>query len=522
METPTQTTTLIDPSHLINTLIDLQVGIRKVSFYSSSHPLISNLVKNLDRQFKNLLGEVDSIALGVAKDELLHQGNSIAKNNPVIGKLARMLNRLNLISVTFHKGLTENGILSFLRLVAECRSKTLPEREEALNAFQEDTNLISFKHISFGKAVKKSTDKNLSNQNSGGGRESLWKGLIKSLSETGTLSPEEAPLLDERGFQADSAKMANMIQMLCEKNKNKSQTYEKVIAKYIQEQGKPHDRDKKNEAEVKRDIRNLLTNLPTDFRENIFRFCIENIHNNDAGLENLMDDMPPAQIGEVLNQIHLSNQQVSSPILGLLKKLTTLSETNVQLKDQLTTKLEGQQDLMEELFTSRADREFYPESYRALLDEELALGPIEGKGDQPPDEDFLDETNNNRHLVFILLEMLEGPIRNEESYERCVDYLIRLLKEGVGPSRQKILPETLHILLDQHRNCSEAHQSLMQRQIKKFLNPELIGQILQASSRTEDQKNDNLLSGILAIAGDEIIPTLLDQLEVELLLLLTL
>ncbi|HEX9758435.1 MAG TPA: HEAT repeat domain-containing protein [Nitrospiria bacterium] len=515
MESPGQTTALINPNHLINTLIDLQVGIRKVSFYSSSHPIIPKLVKNLDCQFQNLLLEAESIAIGIARDELLHQGNLIAKNNPVIRELARMLNQLNLISVIFHKGVTEDVIFRFLKLVAECRSITLPEREEALKAFHEDTNLISLKHISFGQAVKETKNENPLNQDSDGRREGLWKGLIKNLSETGSLSPEEAPLLEEKEFHADSAKMANLIQMLCKKNKNESQTYERVIARFIQEQGKQHQLDKKSEAEVKKDIRTFMTNLPTEIRENIFRFCIENIHNNNTGLENLIEDMPPAQMGEVMNQIHLSNQKVSSPILGLLKKLTTLSEGNNQLKDQLTTKLEGHQDLMEELFTSHADREFYPKSYRALLDEELAMGSIEGKGDQPSDEDFLDETNNNRHLAFILLEMLEGPIRHEESYEKCVDYLNRLLKEGVGPSRQKILPETLHILLDQHRNGPETHRSLMQRQIKKFLNPELMSQILQTSSGPEDRKNDNLLSEILAIAGDEIIPTLLDLLEVE-------
>ena len=515
MDSPAQTTALINPSHLINALIDLQVGIRKVSFYSSSHPIIPNLVKNLDRQFKNILGEADSIALGIAKDELLHQGNPIAKNNPVIRELARMLNQLNLISVTFHKGVTEDGIFRFLRLVAECRAKTLPEKEEALNAFQEDSNLISLQHISFGQAVKKTRDENPSNRNSAGERESLWKGLIKSLSETGTLSTEGAPHLDEEGVASDSAKMANLIKVLCKKNKNKSQTYERVIAKYIQEQGKRQDLDKKNGADVKKDIRSLLTNLPADVRENIFRFCIENINNNDTGLENLMDDMRPAQLGEVLSQIHLSNQTVSSPILGLLKKLTTLSESNVQLRDQLTSKLEDHQDLMEELFTSRADREFYPETYRALLDEELALGSIEEKGGQLSDADILDESNTNTHLALILLEMVEGPIRTEKDYEGCVDYLNGLLKEGLGPSTQKTLFETLQILLDQHRNCSEAHRDFMQRQIKKFIKPELIGQILQSNTGTEDNKDDNLLSGILAVAGDEIIPTLLDLLEVE-------
>lgn len=520
MEGQSHTTPVVDPGHLTNVLIDLQVGIRRASLYSISHPIIPKIVACLASRFDTLFEFVDNITLGIAKDEMLYQGNPIAKNNPVIRELARMLNQLDLVAITFKKGLTGDDVLSFLKIISENRVHSVQDRERMISQFQEDTISILLQRISFKDAVKGRDEysppplADEAEQKNGDG--TIWKGLVNRLMGEGIPEGARTALKTEMNATFDPVQLAKVINMLCKEHQSTPGTYEREIVKYLQEQTNREGVNTQRRIQANREIGTLLSSLRPEVREQIFRLSLENPDDNDKiGLKELVDVMPPTMLLEVLNQIQVSEQTISSPMFTLLNKLTSLSATDSHLKKQLESKTEGQKDLFEELFVNRADRLFYPTTYRAMLDEEFALDTSSRTDQNEHKALTLDDAETNYHLALVLLELLEGPIIAKEHYEGAVDYINQLLIEGLGDQTQFMLMETLKVLLTQRSSKSDENASFFRAQIKKFLTPDIVSCLLQSRHETNAESDDTLLTHIIEATGHEIIPVLLGILEVE-------
>ncbi|MFQ5949560.1 MAG: HEAT repeat domain-containing protein, partial [Nitrospiria bacterium] len=455
------------------------------------------------------------------KDEILYQGAPIAKDNPVIRELANLLHQLNLIGVTFCKGLTEDDILRYIKMIADDRSPLLSEREQAIFRFQEEVHSILLQFISFEGAVQGQEDGFFSAQDGGSGagntRGDIWKNLVDQL--TGERRPGEVGGTDgpESDAAFDPVQAANVINHLYQEKKgeNVKKEYEGVIVDYLHQHASRTIAGKEQSFQMRQEMGKLFSNLRPDVREQIFRFSLEKNEGDHLAMEGLLDTLPPAVLPEVLNQIQMSDQTVSTPMFSLMKKLVNLSASDRSFQNQLESKVQEHKALFHDLFIDRSDRLFYPSQYRSLLDDELISDP--GSQTTPLESETisLDEAETNYHLALILLDLLEGPIFSEGQYGGCVDYMNWLLTEGLGENTQMILMEAIWILLKRHTSEYDAHHIFFQGQIKKFLTPEIITTLLQTRDETEREEEDHLLGRIIGIMGAELIPILLDILEVE-------
>jgi len=507
---------VVDPRYLVNVLIELQVAIRKVSLYSISHAIVPNLLENLEKQFGILFELVETVTFGISRHEVLYQGSVISTSNPVICELARGLNQFNLASMTFSKGLTKTEILKFLKLLIEGRGQAPEKKKQMVSLLHQEVPSIRLKLISFGEAIRSHRENvdPANPQKIGLEEKELWRGLVWQLMEEG---PEAEQQLLNQDFkdETDLAGLAELINRLCHGRGTVSQSYERAVVRYLNDQANCQVLTSDQRIHLNRELNKLLSNLKSDVREQIFRISLEDTQNGSSSIEELLDILPAPMLLEVLNQVQVSNQNISSPMLSLLKKFTDLSANDEKIQELLAFKLENRKDLFQELLTNRANRAFYPVSYRSFLDQEFAIQPIDGTTPLVTNQKEIDTAEVNHHLALVILELLDGPISSLPEYEGLINQMNRLLTEGLGDRTQTLLQETLLLLFKKLGSTGEEDRQFLQKEIKKFIKPEVLNRLLQTSHTQGDESVADLLGLIRELAGAEVIPILLDLLETE-------
>ena len=516
MEAPVRQASTINLQHLVRFLVNLQVGIRKFSMYSGSHPIIPEMIAALTAQCQALLETTDALQIGVTKDEVLYQGAPVGKTNPIIGELARSLHQVNLVGITFHRELAPPDVRRFLELLADFRALLSAEGERALERFGAETPAIGLQFVRFGKVVKDRDGSTTTDQDAAESETSeVWRGLVSHLMTEDL--PEESTLALQACVDngIDVEQLAATINLMVQHQSAGVQSYERAIVSYLHEQAKGSSSvDQRAKVNKQLAILILMAKLSPDVRQQIFRMSLEPAPDQTVPVEALLDAMPTPLLLEVLNQIQVGNKDISLPMFSLLKKFVSLADSNSTLMASLQAKIEGHKELVEELLVKRVDRVFYPAEYRALLDQEFAEHAVSGGTSYRP-ESCLDEAEVNQHLALILLEMLEAPLLSEQQYAHAVTSLKTLLAGGLHERTQSILTDTMTILASRYAGASESQREFFRQQIQNFFHPALIAHLLQPAEAGNEERRKEALARLMEVVGPGIIPLLLDTLEVE-------
>jgi hypothetical protein len=516
LDETSQSAQVIDSRPIVNVLTGLQVAIRKVGLYSFSHSVVPSLLENLKTHFNALFESVEGVTFGITRHEFLYQDTTISAGNPVIRELARGLNQFGLAGISFFKGLTKEDILKFLKLLVEGRGLTHEQRERMIDQLHQEVPSIRLKLIRFGDALKgpQDTVDPAKREKPEQQEKELWRGLVGRLLDqsagtgrsTLSINPEEI---------VDLEKLAELINRLCHESGPESKNHERTIADYLSALAESPALTSEQRMHLYQELSKLLSTLEPAVREQIFRFSVEETENGKASMEDLLEFFSETQLLEILNQIQLSNQAVSAPMLSLLNKLTDLSVQNEKIKEMLTSKLENHPDLFQELFTNRANRTFYPSSYRSFLDQELVHQQAEKKSSPIPEIKEIEPEAVNHHMALVVLELLDGPIRSQSEYETFIRQATRLLTEGMGDQTHVILQETLVTLFRKLGSADETTRPFLQKEIKNFIKPEVFAGLLQSYRTQGDERVGDLLGQMRELAGAEVIPMFLDLLEGE-------
>ena len=512
---------VVDQRYLLNVLIHLNVGIRKLSLYHASHPVIPEIISGILNEFNTIFEFADTILLTVAKDEIIYQGSPIAKNHPVVRELGRLLHQLNLIGVTLRKGLSQDDLLRFLVLISSSRALSQSEREKRIAQFHQEVSSIVLHLISFKGAIRPNendlgdpTQKGETNASTHG----IWQGLAQQLIN----GQEEGEIRGavESDSVVDPNRIAEIINSLSQNKGRKGgdESYEKVIVRYLRDHANREALGDERRVQMNRELGILLSNLRPDVRDQIFKFSLEEDEksgNDKIPLEDLVEVIPPPMLLEALNRIQLSQSSVSNPMFSLLKKFVTLSESNEGIKGALEAKVQSHPGLLEELFTNRADRKYYPTAYRSLLDEGFSLDETAQSTWAKIGRREIENAETDLHFGYILLEILEGEVRSPDHYSGAVDRMKQLLDGGIGPEGKDLLHDTLRLLVKRVNAGSHEDRVFMLGEIKKLFTTDAITQLLKASTEMGQEGEENLLNVLMEMIGRENIDVLLDLLEEE-------
>lgn len=519
MDSPiVSTAATVNPHELMRLLTDLQVGIRKYSMYSGAHATIPQMVAALTAQYRAVVGSQDTLQIGVTKDEILFQGAPIAAGNPVIRELARMLNQLNVAGVTFRKEATEADIHGFLRVLAECRGLASPEeRDQSIERFCREVPSIAFQFISFRGALKNrdGAPESASAQADETEASHLWRGLISRLTTSELTDESRATLPSDDTEAVDAEQLAAAINLMGLQRKTGEQSYERTIVNYLHEKATA-TASSEQRAQMNQQLHRLFANLSPEVRQRLFRAALDPSGQETTAAEALADALPAPMLVEILDQLQVSNRNVSLPTFSLLKKFVTLAESDQTLAARLDSKLGDQKDLLQELLTKRADRTFYPAQYRALLDEEFSERGVSPTAGSPSSAAEFDDGAVDHHLALILLEMLEAPIRSPEQYSRSVASLRELIARGTGDHTSSVFNEAIAILGKRYASAADDQREFFRECVANLFQADFAHHLLGPLDGDHDHRQQrDALAQLLEIVGPSIVPLLLDKLESE-------
>src|SRR5438552_10821462 len=100
---------------LADFLIELSIALHKHTMYPEGHPSLAPAATGVVRRAEHLFEGRTTIALGVARQQLVIEGVATDAKNPLLAELAGRLHRHHLGAVTFHRGLRVSEVAEVLK-----------------------------------------------------------------------------------------------------------------------------------------------------------------------------------------------------------------------------------------------------------------------------------------------------------------------------------------------------------------------------------------------------------------------
>src|SRR3989441_11986259 len=103
---------------LADFLIELSIALHKHAMYPEGHPSLAPAAAGVARRAEHLFEGRSTLALGVARPQLVIEGVATDAKNPLLAELAGRLHRHHLGAVTFHRGLRIAEVTDVLKTLA--------------------------------------------------------------------------------------------------------------------------------------------------------------------------------------------------------------------------------------------------------------------------------------------------------------------------------------------------------------------------------------------------------------------
>src|SRR6266516_4741920 len=103
---------------LADFLIELSIALHKHAMYPEGHPSLAPAAAGVTRRAEHLFEGRTTLALGVARQQLVIEGVATDPKNPLLAELAGRLHRHHLGAVTFHRGLRVSEVSDVLKTLS--------------------------------------------------------------------------------------------------------------------------------------------------------------------------------------------------------------------------------------------------------------------------------------------------------------------------------------------------------------------------------------------------------------------
>src|SRR5256885_5181374 len=213
---------------LADFLIELSIALHKHAMYPEGHPSLAPAAAGVTRRAEHLFEERATLALGVARQQLVIEGVATDPKNPLLSELAGRLHRHHLGAVTFHRGLRVNEVVDVLKTLAAEAERTgqplglgAPEQLRAWDHIR--LHPVTYERLELLQEDDQAAldDKGARERGLRGAQ--LWVGLARAALSADALASEDAP---------PPATEPSMIAKAIDEHP-KSAAYDQVIVGYL-------------------------------------------------------------------------------------------------------------------------------------------------------------------------------------------------------------------------------------------------------------------------------------------------
>jgi hypothetical protein len=294
------------PRELANFLIELAIALQSHGVYPAGHPFLVRSADAVMRRLEGLLLDRDSVAFGVARQQLVIEGVATETGNPVLSGLAGRLHRHRVGAVTLGRGASAEDVRAFLTLLSSEAEVSGP----ALGAGSDPVSwgAIRLHPLSYAQLE-------LSGEGEPGGPEDpraarLWIGLARAAVETeADAAPEPAAVADAINRQAHEV------------------AYDQVIVGYLlQLADELRHGDERGSAEVRRRLGQMIGGLKPETLRRLVEMGGDETQRRRFLLDASHGFAAEAVVRLVEAAAEASEQNISHSLIRLLAKLASHAE----------------------------------------------------------------------------------------------------------------------------------------------------------------------------------------------------
>ena len=331
---------------LADFLIELSIALHKHSMYPEGHPSLGPAAAGVTRRAEHLFEERTTLALGVARQQLVIEGVATDTKNPLLAELAGRLHRHHLGAVTFHRGLRVGEVVDVLKTLSAEAERTgqplglgPPEQLRAWDHIR--LHPITYERLELlqeDDQAPPSVDDKARDRGVRGAQ--LWVGLARAALATEAMSEDAPP----------SATEPTMIAKAIDEHP-KSAAYDQVIVGYLLQIADELKHAGGAEAVA---LRRRTSKLVGALQPGTLRRLIEMGGDNAQRFKFAIDATHGLAVDAVLEIVRAmadaSHKTVSDPLVRMLSKLAqhaeqgtaeTRPQADEALRDQVRDLLQG-------------------------------------------------------------------------------------------------------------------------------------------------------------------------------------
>ena len=307
---------------LADFLIELSIALHKHAMYPEGHPSLAPAAAGVARRAEHLLESRPTLALGVARQQLVIEGVATDPKNPLLAELAGRLHRHHLGAVTFHRGVRGSEVTDLLRTLAVDAERTgeplglgPPERLRVWDHLR--LHAVTYERLELLDQGDQPPDDDRADQERGVRGAQLWVGLARAALAAESLADDAAP-----GAPAEPMLVARAID-----EHPRSAAYDQVIVGYLLQIA---DELKDAGGQEAVALRRRTSKLVGALQPSTLRRLIEMGGDNAQRTKFAIDATHGLAVDAVLEIVRAmadaSHKTVSDPLVRMLSKLAAHAE----------------------------------------------------------------------------------------------------------------------------------------------------------------------------------------------------
>ena len=408
----TKTDLDLDTKVMSDFIYALNIARRQVQSYPNGHPIIAAAADKLLTVLPKLLEFRSEVTIGIARDTLMVDAQSLDIKNPIYRDFATNLFDAKIASLTIDNTLGTDDICKFFEVV-RYKPEEIDERG-GLQRILADENIkgitaqgVDFRtfhatefdqvHAPKTKLVEEETTV-------------LWKSFVNGLIAD-TLDPKGEKLTP--AVPLDPALLAEIM------NHDKDnegdalvKNYEEAITSFLKETDRNQLKSQACQETMGR-LGNLVSSLKPDLRRRFLNSTLKSCTKSHYVTAEFLRHMPKAQILEAMEQVDVEQLEIPQTLMDVMGKLARQKGSQSR-----SSRVAGKQErtlsetagLLGQLFTADRADEFVPEDYQDALEILAAAETLPGM---------------DCHSVQELVDTLEGHAVEQQFCNVMVDLLER-------------------------------------------------------------------------------------------------
>jgi len=306
-------------------LIELAIGLQKSGIYPPGHPMLEVVSAGLLERLEALLADRASIAMGVARQQLIIEGVATEASHPVLRELAGRLHRHALGAVKFSRGVDEDELRHMLELVS-----TDPGRLPQPLGLEGPEVLAQWAHLRLfpmtfaqlqliGQEGDEGGEDQIRGDGTGSRAAALWIGLARA-----ALANELAKTIDRE--DAEAANPTVVAQAI--DTHGRDQAYDQVVVGYLlQIADELKSRGGRQSAALRKRVSQLVKGLSKPALQRLLEMGGDQRQRRQFVADAASGMGVDAVIDLVKVAAETSHQEVSGAMFRMLGKLATHADT---------------------------------------------------------------------------------------------------------------------------------------------------------------------------------------------------